>query len=149
MKIIERGNEILKEILEGNPGFAKIEQCIDMTRDVTSVDVETISSCASQMTAWLANLAGVVPKYTSQANGAYLYRKFSYAWEFTNFSNEFSVKDRESKTLMKTREHHENEQINRYVADYLKNKYEAYERHVSVLQSRLGILRNEMFRSNE
>lgn len=146
--VIKEGNKRLKEIFEAHKEFGKIEENIQTTQDVTSVDVETISAVTSMTTAYLCNLAGVVPRYTALANAQYIYRKFSVMWEFKKLGEAFNtVKEKDNEALNRTKDEHFEELVARYVADYLKNKYDAYEKHVSVLQSRLGILRNEMFRS--
>ena len=146
-KIIEAGNEVLKSIFDTHKEFAKIESAIAETADVTSVDVETISRAASTTSAYLATLAGIVPKYTSFANSSYIFRKFTLMWNFQKIGQEYNtVKEKDLEALNRSEKEHEEELIARYVADYLKNKYDAYEKHVSVLQSRMGILKNEMYR---
>jgi len=111
------------------------------------VDVETISACTSMITAYLSYLSGIIPKYTALANSHYIYRKFSLMWEWNKLGDGFTGKKKDNEALERTEQEHKDELIMRYIADYLKNKYESYERHVSILQSRLGILRNQMFRN--
>jgi len=123
-----------------------IEESIDLTKDVTSVDVETISHAMSTISAYLCTLSGVVPKYTAIANATYIYRKFAYMWEFRKMVQFNTVKEKEQEALDRTADEHFEEVVSRYVADYIKNKYDAYERHVSILQTRIGLLKNEMFR---
>lgn len=148
-EVLAEGNKRLKEIFNKHREFGLIEEKIKLTQDVTSIDVETISSSMSMMTAYLSNLAGVVPRYTSLANSQYIYRKFSLMWEFSRLGNTLNtIKDKENESLKNTEEEHFEELVARYVADYLKSKYDSYEKHASVLQSRLGILKSELFRSN-
>ena len=145
--VIEEGNARLKEIFAKHREFELIEEKIRLTEDVTSVDVETISACTSMITAYLSYLSGIIPKYTALANSHYIYRKFSLMWEWNKLGDGFTGKKKDNEALDRTEQEHKDELIMRYIADYLKNKYESYERHVSILQSRLGILRNQMFRN--
>ena len=146
-KVIDEGNKRLKEIFDKHKEFAKVEANIQLTQDVTSVDVETISACLSQMTAYLSYLSGIVPKYTAMANAHYIYRKFSVMWEWNKLGDGFTGKMKDNEALDRTEKEHFEELVARYVADFVKSKYDAYEKHTSVLQSRLGILRNQMFRN--
>jgi len=145
-QVLDEGNRRIKEIFEKHKEFSKIENLIASTQDVTNVDVETISNAMSSISAYLCTLSGIVPRYTAIANASYIYRKFAYMWEFRKMVQFNTVKEKEQEALDRTADEHFEEVVSRYVADYIKNKYDAYERHVSILQTRIGLLKNEMFR---
>lgn len=146
-EIIDLGNAELAKIFKTHKEFKKIEDNIKLVDDITSVDVETISQVAFSISAYLVTLSGVIAKYTSLANSHYVYGKFSLMWEWNKLGEGYSGKAKDNVALEKTAEIHKDELIKKYVADYLKGKYDSYEKVVSVLQTRLGILRNEMFRA--
>ena len=146
--VIDEGNKRLKEIFNKHKEFSKIEDIIALTENVADIDGETLSSSMSIMSAYMSYLAGIVPKYTSLANSKYAYRKFSYAWEWNKLGDGFTGKAKDNEALKRIEKEYIDGLIHQYIADYLKNKYDSYSRHASILQSRLGYIRGEIFRAN-
>ena len=146
--VIEEGNKRLKEIYEEHKEFKAMNDLVQMTEDVTAVDNESLCAAASSMTAYLSYISGVIAKYTSLANAKYAYRKFSYAWEWNKLGDSFTGKRKDNEALERIEAEYVEGLTAQYVADFLKNKYNSFEKHTSVLQSRIGLLKNEMFRSN-
>ena len=140
---IKNGNTEIARIILENEYVSKLDECVDAARD-RNVTPDALSRCAFTMSAYLCNMSSLVATITAQANEAYSYRKYKQVWEFNRLGKSLTGKDKENITQENVFVDVERELIYRYVADYFKGKYDAYEKFVSVIQSRLGILKAEL-----
>ena len=101
------------------------------------------------MNAHMISISGIVTACVAEANNAYLYRKLRRLWQYNKLLDQ-SLSATAAKELADSRvsDEYQEELIHRYIADYLEGKYRQYEKYISTLQSRMGILRHDMFRSN-
>ena len=142
---ISKATEVLKEIFKKYPEFEMLEICKnEYNRERTP---DELSRCASQMGVLLCRVGEVVAEMTTRANEAYIYRKFKYLWNFNSLSG-LTAKERENIAMEQTLENYEIELVNRYIADLIKVKYEDYARFVNLIQTRLGVLKQERINSN-
>lgn len=144
---IEKGKEMLVKIRESHPEFDAIQE-VKECAIIADIDADTLSYLLTQMSALIFRIGVVVSEVTNRANEAYVYRKLRYMWEYNRCGNTLKVAEKESKSMLAVREQYEEELANRYVADYMQNLYKDYDRLISVLQSKLALLRNEMYKLN-
>jgi hypothetical protein len=145
-KTTQLGREKVEELYNSLEELNMLEDCKNAIDENSTPD--EISRCAAKMSALLCRMGELVTELVTEANECYIYRKLKYGWEFNSLSVDLNVGNREAIAQEKTFEERQDELVSRYVADFMKTKYEDYNRFVSILQSRIKILNNEIFKSN-
>lgn len=143
IEIINDGESMLTEIYNKHPQFDIIEKAIEKLRSIGYENPHVVSDHITVISSYLSSIGNVIARYVAYANGTYIYRKYRY------FS---ALKEKIAEGITKAKEYADEisldvkkeEAMWQYVADVLKSKEKAYYNHISVLQSRLGILKQEI-----
>lgn len=135
---VQKGNEYIAKIKANHSQFDDLEKMLNigLTRSLT---VDDLSRCAIKMSGYLVSVTDIINELVAAANEAYTYRKYKFLWEFSQLSKTMSKTDREQVATEKSFEEYEEELVCRFVADYFKSKFDAYDKFISVLQSKIGL----------
>jgi hypothetical protein len=144
---IEQGKKKLAEIYLKYHEFSDIENSLqyDQTRNLTP---DELSRLAVRVSILLCRIGELSAELNSEANEKYIYRKFAYLWSYNSLKADMKVKEKENIALDESFGSYEQELLNRFVADFIKTKYEDWSRVVMVIQSRLSTLKSERINSN-
>lgn len=147
LQIIEQGNKIIQQVYKTYPQFTEANEVMEQCKDIEKMQPDEITRLGGKLAGLIASCGDIVSRATARANSAYLYRKFSLRWEFNALSKEvYPTKgEREMKAEGLTEKQNVEEMVMRYVADTIKARYDSYKGMVSFLQSRIGILKNQMY----
>ena len=143
---IEKGKLILEQIYLNNPEVGKLENCMAAYHNELKPD--DISRCIATMSRYMDKLGELISELSAKANEAYIYKKYKYLWEYTQITKTLTVKDREGIASDRIFDEQEEEIINRFVADFMHTKFKTFDKFISVLQSRIGLMRSEIIRAN-
>ena len=111
-----------------------------------------LSEAIVLMSGYLIYLGGFVADKVYDANNAYTNRKFKYASDFNTLSKELSgktMREMDIKTQISNKEHQDLENEKRHDADRVKVLYESYKLFIMVNQTRLSVLKSELFNKKE
>ena len=145
-EVIAEGKKILSSLYEKYPELSDLEACVNSYSKAITPDL--LSRCATEMSVLLCRIGELVAELKSNANEAYIYRKFRYIWEYNVLKKDMTQKQRENLAMEQSFDYYKQELINRFVADFISAKYEDYQRFVNVVQSRLRIMKNEEINAN-
>lgn len=144
--IIKDGQEIIKQIRLRHTSINDIDKLIEDLNEYGYDQPNIISECIVKISVLLVNFGDVVAAYVSHANSSYIWRKFSYIWEYDKLTDKFKqVKTRENKAMEEVEQQYKDELKYSYVADWLKEREKSYYNFISTCQSRIGTLKSEMF----
>ncbi len=138
--------EALWNSLEYLPEIDKIKESIN--RKASAITPDELSRAAFQLAMYLVNLGQLVAELSAKANENYTYRKYRFLWEFNSLAKKLSVKEKEDISMDNIFDEQRQELVSRFVADFVKGYKDDIERLVSVMQSRIGYLKQEHFKSN-
>lgn len=145
-KTLEIGEGIIRGINESLPELKMVDAIIKDIDEIDPLTPEMLIDSITRLATLSFRIGEKVNHLITQANEAYVYRKFRYAWEFSLLSG--SVKDRESEALDNLFNEHQVELTTRFIADHFKTKLEMIDRLISVLQTRLRFAEKEWIKSN-
>lgn len=110
-----------------------------------SLPPDRLSQGVVVMSGHLIRLGEYVAEMVYQANTAYIYRKWKYSFEYNTLSKDFTVKDRDNEATLRIKAEQEDEIKKRRMADRVKTLHEDYRLFVMTIQTRLGVLKSELF----
>jgi len=144
---IEKGMAVLKDMMKKHEELDKIQRIKEraIKSDITAND---LADALTEMCAYLFRIGVLCSEKTNMANEAYIYRKLKYMFSYNSLGDGIKIKDKEGLAMQSITEQYEAELVNRFVADYMKTLYDDYSRLISVLQSKLALLRSEMSKLN-
>ena len=108
---------------------------------------DELSQKVVDMSAYLITLGGYIADLVYEANSAYIYRKFKYAFEFSQLS-EMTITDKTNEATIKIKQDQQAEIEKRRIADRVKTLHEDYKLFIMTIQTRLGVLKSELFQKN-
>lgn len=149
LNVIEFGKAVLAETMSKHKevfdGIDKIVEYVKKNHDTTP---DMLSKAVVKLSVYLVNLGAIVSEAKSNANEAYTFRKYCEVWQYSKLKDTIKTsKDCEKMSFDNVFEQYRTELINRYVADVLAAYYDDTSRMVMTLQTRLNILRDEMYNS--
>lgn len=134
MNIEEKVEGIIKEL----------EKCKSYILD-ESLAPDRLSQGVVVMSGHLIRLGEFVAELVYQANTSYIYRKWKYSFEYNTLSRDFTVKDRDNEATLRIKAEQEDEVKKRRMADRVKTLHEDYRLFIMTIQTRLGVLKSELF----
>ncbi len=145
LNIIKAANRLVEDVYKKYPLFLEANKLVEDCKTMERFQSDELIRVAGKLSAITASLGDVISRATARANSAYLYRKFSLRWNFSTLSKELPKYERENTAEKMTEKNHTEEMVIRCAVDTLKTRFESYTRTISLIQSRMGILKNEMY----
>lgn len=145
---VEFGNKAVELIRTKHRNvFFPIDELVGALRDnLEEMPPSVVAEYVVKLSTYLVNLGSLVAISKSEANEAYVYRKYREVWHYSRLRDEMkSDKACEKQSFDLVFEEYRSELINRYIADYLCAYYDDVSRLVMAAQSRMNVLRDEMF----
>ncbi len=147
LKIITQANELVERVYVKYPMFTEANKLMTSCEDLERHQADELTRIAGKLSAITSSLGDIISRATARANSAYLYRKFSLRWNFSTLSKDIPKYERENTAEKMNEKYHKEEMIIRMATDTLKARFDSYVRMISLIQSRMGILKNEMYSS--
>jgi hypothetical protein len=133
----------IKEIYDKNPQFTMLEDIIPTIQNAGAFGDE-LTLCLLDFSLLLTSCTEIVAEVVTDYNEAYQFRRF---YEFEKYEylrdKEFGVKDAEQMSKNLSRDQIQDELVANSVADRLKAKERSWYSLISIIQTRVGFLKQE------
>ena len=132
----------IKEIYETYPQFTMLEDIIPTIQNAGAFGDE-LTVCLLDFSVLLTSCTEVVAQVVTDYNEAYQFRRFYEFEQYQSLRDKFGVKDAEQMAKNLARDQIQDELVANCVADRLKAKERSWYSLISIIQTRVGFLRQE------
>lgn len=142
--VVKAGEAVIRELYGKYPEWDKLKEYIDEFKEnpISNFSADQLSQSCIEMAALISYVEVMAANAVAMCNESYIYRKYKYFKEFRAFSGGVTAADKfADEKSIKARE---NEAVHQYVADILKGRVKSAERLISVIQTRLGLMKVEL-----